>query len=31
VLIDDECAGAARTNIHPKKSDSPSWLRKKRW
>jgi hypothetical protein len=29
VFIDDECAGAARTNIDPKKVDSPSWQRKK--
>ena len=29
VFIDDECAGAARTNIDPKKSDGPSRLQKR--
>jgi hypothetical protein len=29
VFIDDECAGATRTNIDPKKANSPSWQRKK--
>jgi len=27
MFIDDKCAGAARTNIDPKKADSPSWLK----